>query len=380
MLRGSRVLLGGGPGRSLCNPTAHGLSDGPYRRLKFVLNRQIARKRYRDVLVSADVDGLLCTASELLLNSAPYYSLLSSALGSSPKATPEATSKTIPRGTVKRFFVALAPLFGALDSAPSRSGTRRRMQQQQLLLQHRQHAAAAAAAATEASAAAGVTPAGSEVLRILEAATPKQQQQQQVEQQLQLLGRLVWRKIAASVPFFQPAELNRTVLALNGCGLRVPPLLKQIEDRALAVHSQFSAADALELLRGFAAAAFDCDALLQSFEPLLLQHASTLTRKEVHLLQHLIDEADHSNWFEALPTSDYYVDGGSIGRRYLGVCASLAISYKNIQNIKNNNPFEGNCITTAAARTATAAAAAPAAPATPEPRTLALLSLRAVYQ
>lgn len=55
----------------------------------------------QDVLVSADVDGLLCTASELLLNSAPYYSLLSSALGSSPKATPEATSKTIPRGTVK---------------------------------------------------------------------------------------------------------------------------------------------------------------------------------------------------------------------------------------------------------------------------------------
>ncbi|OEH75924.1 hypothetical protein cyc_04531 [Cyclospora cayetanensis] len=67
MLRLSSVLLAGGPGRSLCTPTAHGLSDGPFRRIKFRLHRQQFHRKYRDVLVSADVDGLVSTARELLL-------------------------------------------------------------------------------------------------------------------------------------------------------------------------------------------------------------------------------------------------------------------------------------------------------------------------
>ncbi|CDJ29590.1 uncharacterized protein EMH_0050960 [Eimeria mitis] len=232
--------------------------------------------------------------------------------------------------------------FGLLSSSPRRSGAERRLQQQQQLQQLQQQLqqlqqqqqdaakAAAGAAAVAAAAGAGVTVAhaavaaataaaaankplsqgkGSEVLRILEAATltqPQQQQlqqlqqlqqqQQQQQQQLQLLGRLVWRKIAASVPSLQPAELNRAVAGLNCCGLRLPLLLKKIKDRAVEIHAQFTVPDALELLRGFAVAAFDCEELLQSFEPLLVQHTEALTRKEVQLLQQLLAEANESKF------------------------------------------------------------------------------------
>ncbi|KFG44672.1 hypothetical protein TGDOM2_309790, partial [Toxoplasma gondii GAB2-2007-GAL-DOM2] len=60
----SCLRLGGGPGRALCTPTFHGLSDGPYRRLKFALKP--IRHDYRDVLVSADLRKLEETAQELL--------------------------------------------------------------------------------------------------------------------------------------------------------------------------------------------------------------------------------------------------------------------------------------------------------------------------
>ena len=46
--------------------------------------------------MSADVDGLVCTARELLLNSVAYSSLLSRPSGSSRKAIPEAIPEAIP--------------------------------------------------------------------------------------------------------------------------------------------------------------------------------------------------------------------------------------------------------------------------------------------
>ena len=49
--------------------------------------------------MSADVDGLVCTARELLLNSVAYSSLLSRPSGSSRKAIPEAIPEAIP-GTI----------------------------------------------------------------------------------------------------------------------------------------------------------------------------------------------------------------------------------------------------------------------------------------
>ncbi|CDJ44104.1 hypothetical protein, conserved, partial [Eimeria tenella] len=147
----------------------------------------------------------------------------------------------------------------------------------------------------------------SHVVRILEAATVQQhqhqqqqlqqhQQQHQQQLQLQLLARLVWRKVGASVSSLTPAELGRAVLAFNGCGLRLPLLFQQIEERALAAKEPFPVSDALTLFRGFAAAAFSCDNLLQKFEPLLQQHAQSFTRKEVQLLQQILSEAEETKF------------------------------------------------------------------------------------
>ncbi|KAL8273957.1 hypothetical protein Esti_002136 [Eimeria stiedai] len=376
MLRISGQLLGGGPGRSLCRPTAHGVSDGPFRRLKFKVDKSKSHRKYRDVLVSGDVDTLLSTARELLLNQGRFRVSMSSSGGPQAGEAPGAPEKSEGFWSVfgrrakeslrlmkltdaafiaaafeahKRdtgIFVALASAFADFAAARERKGSQRRQQQQQqrqqeVLLQR--EAAAAATAATPAAAAVAEAAAaaaggmrmsegkgllvlmsilssnlraplsaypqvyrhlnmrlprlfhqltGSEVVRILEAATQQQQQPQQQGQQVELLGQLVYRKVAASTSSFGPTDLCRAVLSFNACGLRPLKFFEEVELRSLELRQQFQAAEVMKLLRGFAAAAIDTQKLLEGFEPMLAANVNRLTRSEASLLAQLVQEAD----------------------------------------------------------------------------------------
>ncbi|EPR60833.1 hypothetical protein TGGT1_309790 [Toxoplasma gondii GT1] len=287
----SCLRLGGGPGRALCTPTFHGLSDGPYRRLKFSLKP--IRHDYRDVLVSADLRKLEETAQELLRGKETKRRAFWEIFSKRVKASAHMLSPSLMALIAKSFdvhdrdtgiYVALATVLPeAVKRADGRSLlTLSDVFSRRLKRDSNPHLFSTLARQLP-NALYQLT--GKDVLRILSSLDAAGLADM-------LACRQVARKLLAELDELDSVDLADASAVFASQGYRNPELYSALARRAVDVKDSFDAPTVFRLLSGFSQNAVACDELLESFSTLLVSSKDQFTRHERHVVKQLVADAD----------------------------------------------------------------------------------------
>ncbi|KEP62831.1 UNVERIFIED_CONTAM: hypothetical protein HHA_309790 [Hammondia hammondi] len=287
----SCLRLGGGPGRALCTPTFHGLSDGPYRRLKFSLKP--VRHDYRDVLVSADLRKLAETAQELLREKETKRRAFWEIFSKRVKASAHMLSPSLIALIARSFdvhdrdtgiYVALATV---LPEAVKRADGRSLLTLSDVFSRRLKRDSNPHLFKTLAhqlpNALYQLT--GKDVLRILSSLDAAGLADM-------LACRQVARKLLAELDELDSVDLADASAVFASQGYRNPELYSALARRAVDVKGSFDAPTVFRLLSGFSQNAVACDELLESFSALLVSSKDQFTRHERLVVKQLVADAD----------------------------------------------------------------------------------------
>nr|CEL69687.1 TPA: hypothetical protein BN1204_053920 [Neospora caninum Liverpool] len=291
MLFLSLPRLGGGPGRALCTPTFHGLSDGPYRRLKFSLKP--IRHDYRDVLVSADLRKLTETAQELLRKKETKRHAFWEIFSKRVKASAHMLSPSLMALIARSFdvhdrdtgiYVALAT---ALPESVKRADGPSLLTLSDVFSRRLKRDSNPplfkAIARQLPNALYQLT--GKDVLRILKSLDAAGLADM-------LACRQAARKLCAELDELDCVDLADASAVFGSQGYRNPELYQALSRRAVDVKDSFDAPTVFRLLSGFSQNAVACENLLESFSALLVSSRNQFTLHERHIVQQLVADAD----------------------------------------------------------------------------------------
>ncbi|PFH33967.1 hypothetical protein BESB_071190 [Besnoitia besnoiti] len=282
---------GGGPGRALCTPTFHGLSDGPYRRLRFSMRP--VRHEYRNVLVSADVRKLAETARELLREKQAkrraFWEIFSKRVKASSHLLSPAAMALIARSFDVHnrdtgIYVALATVLPAcVKDADGRS-----------LL--------SLSDIFSRRLKLGSNP---PLFEALARHLPNTMYQLTAKDVVRLLAALdaaghadlatcqrVARKLRGEIELLDCHDLAEASAVFAGQGYRNPGLYQALARRAVKVQDSFDAHTLHRMLSGFSQNAVACDELLTSFSVLLVASKEKFSNRERRIVEQLVADSD----------------------------------------------------------------------------------------
>ncbi|PHJ20262.1 hypothetical protein CSUI_005911 [Cystoisospora suis] len=295
----SAILRGGGPGRALCTPTFHGLSDGPYRRIRFSLKP--IRHDYHNVLIFGDVRKLGETADELLQQekkgntnkSRAFWEIFSKRVKASAHLLPPRIAAKI----AKSFDVHNQDtgLFVVLALALSGSMLKKADGFSLLTL-------------TEILSRRLKKFTQDPLFKSIANHLPNVTYQLTAQQLLTFLEsfhaaghmadvytcKRIARKVHACTGELDHEEIARASVAFAAHGYRDPSIYEALGDRAIEIKDTFSTRSLYRLFSGFHQSAVVCDQLLESFSKPLIAAKETqaFTSKEFRVISQVIADAD----------------------------------------------------------------------------------------